>query len=90
MPQGFLIDIFAHNLPDVRSMGFRPSSNCFFRDAQGRGKVHAVRDVDGDNKADNGITLLSDDQAGVICRIAYSPAIFENNAIEPGVWKHSP
>lgn len=51
LPDGFSIEIFADDLPNARSMCLSPGGTLFVGTRQ-KGDVYAVRDTDGDMKAD--------------------------------------
>lgn len=51
LPAGFKIDIFAENVKNARTM-VRSPKGIIFVGTRGEGKVYALRDNDGDNKAD--------------------------------------
>lgn len=51
VPAGFRIDLFAENVDDARGMVFGPAGTLFVGSRE-RGQVYAVRDVDGDGRAD--------------------------------------
>ncbi len=51
LPEGFTIEIYADDLPNARSMCLSPSGTLFVGTRQ-KGDVYAVRDTDGDMKAD--------------------------------------
>ncbi len=51
LPDGFKIDIFAENVKNARTM-VRSPKGIIFVGTRGEGKVYALRDNDGDNKAD--------------------------------------
>ena len=50
LPPGFKIDVFAE-VPDARSMAVSPSGIVYVGNKD-KDKVYAVKDTDGDNKAD--------------------------------------
>jgi glucose/arabinose dehydrogenase len=56
LPPGFEIDIFARNVPRARSMTLGAKGTLFVGTRKG-GKVYAIRDVDGDNRADEVATI---------------------------------
>lgn len=56
LPKGFKIDIYAANVPNARAMSLSPSGTLFVG-SMGEGKVYAVRDEDGDKKADKVYTI---------------------------------
>ncbi len=56
LPDGFKIDIYAANVPNARAMSLSPSGTLFVG-SMGEGKVYAVRDEDGDKKADKVYTI---------------------------------
>lgn len=51
LPEGFKIDIFAENVKNARTM-VRSPKGIIFVGTRGEGSVYALRDNDGDNKAD--------------------------------------
>lgn len=51
LPPGFSIDIYAEDLPGVRSMALGEKGTVF-AGSRAAGKVYAVRDTDGDGRAD--------------------------------------
>ena len=58
LPAGFSISVFADNVPNARSMTLSPSGTLFVATRRA-GNVYAVRDDDGDHKADRTITIAS-------------------------------
>jgi len=59
LPDGFKISLFAEDVTNARSMDVSPSGTVFVG-TRGDGRVYALQDTDGDNKADKQYTLLSD------------------------------
>lgn len=59
LPDGFRIEIFAEDITNARSMSLSPSGTLYVG-TRGDGRVYAIRDEDGDMKADKTYTLLSD------------------------------
>jgi len=59
LPSGFHIQVFADNIPDARSMALAPGGTVFVGTRRA-GKVYAVRDTDGDFKADEILTIAFD------------------------------
>jgi glucose/arabinose dehydrogenase len=58
LPPGFEITVFASGLPDARSMT-RSAGGVIYVGTRRAGNVYAVRDQDGDGKADGAVTLAS-------------------------------
>jgi len=58
VPPGFSISIYADNLTDARSMALSPSGTLFVG-TRGEGKVYALRDSDGDMRADKVFLIAS-------------------------------
>ncbi len=58
LPPGFSIAIYADGLPDARSMSRSPDGTLFIG-TYSKGKVYAVRDEDGDHRADRVVTIAS-------------------------------
>jgi glucose/arabinose dehydrogenase len=56
LPAGFAIELYAHNVPDARSMALGPTGTLFVGTLS-EGKVYAVLDRDHDHKADAVLTL---------------------------------
>ena len=69
LPAGFQADVFAENVENARSMVLGPQGTVFVG-SQYRGKVHAVVDSNGDNKADRVVVIASglDQPNGVAMR----------------------
>ena len=69
LPAGFQADVFAENVENARSMALGPQGTVFVG-SQYRGKVHAVVDSNGDNKADRVVVIASglDQPNGVAMR----------------------
>ncbi len=69
LPAGFQADVFAENVENARSMVLGPQGTVFVG-SQYRGKVHAVVDSDGDDKADRVVVIASglDQPNGVAMR----------------------
>lgn len=95
LPDGFTIEIYAEDLPNARSMCLSPSGTLFVGTRQ-KGDVYAVRDTDGDMKADqkwvlatglnspNGVAFRDGDlYIAEISRILKYPDI-ESNLDNPG------
>jgi glucose/arabinose dehydrogenase len=59
LPQGFTIDVFARDIKNARSMCLSPGG-ILFVGTRGEGKVYALVDEDGDNKADKTYLLASE------------------------------
>ncbi|MDO9064833.1 MAG: hypothetical protein Q7U25_06450, partial [Sulfuricella sp.] len=58
LPPGFRISIYADNVPGARSMALGPNGTLFVG-RRGEGKVYAVLDRNGDNRADQVITFAT-------------------------------
>ena len=58
LPPGFAIEIYAPDVPNARQMSLSPSGTLFVSTRRA-GNVYAVRDDDGDQKADRVLTLDS-------------------------------
>lgn len=58
LPPGFRISVYADNVPGARSMALGPNGTLFVG-TRGEGKVYAVLDRNGDNRADQVITLAA-------------------------------
>ncbi|MDP1992981.1 MAG: sorbosone dehydrogenase family protein [Syntrophales bacterium] len=56
LPPGFRIAVYAGDVPGARSMALGPKGTLFVG-SRGEGKVYAVLDRDGDNRADEVITI---------------------------------
>lgn len=56
LPPGFIIDIYAENVPGSRSLALSPQGTLFIG-TRNEGKVYAVQDKDGDKRAETIITL---------------------------------
>jgi glucose/arabinose dehydrogenase len=56
LPPGFSVDIYADNLPGARSMALSPAG-VLYVGTRNEGKVYAVVDNDGDNRADGKFVL---------------------------------
>lgn len=56
LPEGFKIDIWAENVENARSMAMSPSGTLFVG-SRSKGSVYALKDTDGDNKADKKYVL---------------------------------
>ncbi len=56
LPPGFAIDIYADNVPGCRSLALSPQGT-LFAGTRGEGRVYALRDNDGDQRAETVITL---------------------------------
>lgn len=59
LPAGFQIDIYADKVKNARSMDLSPNGTLFVG-TRGEGKVYAVRDTNGDYRADQVYTLAED------------------------------
>lgn len=95
LPEGFEIELFAAGVKNARSMALSPKGTLFVG-TRGEGKVYALRDKDGDHKADelfvlaeglkmpNGVALHNGDlYVAEVSRILRFPDI-EDNLSEPG------
>lgn len=51
LPEGFKIDIYSSEVPNARAMSLSPAGTLFVG-SMGEGKVYALRDEDGDKKAE--------------------------------------
>jgi glucose/arabinose dehydrogenase len=51
LPEGFQIEVYAEKVVDARSMDLSPSGTLFVG-TRSKGNVYALRDTDGDNRAD--------------------------------------
>ncbi|MFP6891984.1 MAG: sorbosone dehydrogenase family protein [Nitrospinota bacterium] len=58
LPPGFHIQIYARNIPGARSMALSPRGTLFVGTRQ-TGRVYAIRDKDGDGKADE-VTIIAE------------------------------
>lgn len=58
LPEGFRIDVYADNVDDARSMALSPNGTLFVG-SRSAGKVYAVLDKDGDNRAEEVVTIAS-------------------------------
>jgi glucose/arabinose dehydrogenase len=58
LPPGFAITIFARNVPGARSMTLGEKGTLFVGTRKA-GKVYAISDTDGDNRADEVVTIAS-------------------------------
>ena len=59
LPEGFEIGVFADNVENARSMTLSPSGTLFVG-TRSKGNVYALKDTDGDMKADKKYTLMKD------------------------------
>ncbi len=59
LPEGFSIDVYAENIEGARSMAMG-SDGTLFVGTRNEGKVYALKDLDGDYKADKTYTIASD------------------------------
>jgi len=59
LPKGFKIELFAQDVINARSMDLSPNGTLFVG-TRDEGNVYALRDTNGDNKADEKYTLLTD------------------------------
>jgi len=51
LPEGFAISVYAENVPNARAMTRSPNGT-LFAGSRGAGRVYAMRDADGDQRAD--------------------------------------
>jgi glucose/arabinose dehydrogenase len=58
LPEGFRIDVYADNVDDARSMALSPNGTLFVG-SRSAGKVYAVLDKDGNNRAEEVIAIAS-------------------------------
>ena len=58
LPEGFTIDVYASEVKNARSLEWSPSGTLFVG-TRGEGKVYALKDTDGDYKADEMYTIAS-------------------------------
>ena len=58
LPEGFVIEVFAEGVVNARSLCYSPDGTLFVG-TRSEGKVYAIKDLDGDMKADTMFTLLS-------------------------------
>ena len=58
LPEGFTIDVYAAEVKNARSLEWTPSGTLFVG-TRGEGKVYALKDTDGDYKADEIYTIAS-------------------------------
>ncbi|HLA39721.1 MAG TPA: sorbosone dehydrogenase family protein [Candidatus Glassbacteria bacterium] len=58
LPSGFRISLYADNVPGARSMALGPNGTLFVG-TRGEGKVYAVLDRNGDDRADQVVTLAA-------------------------------
>ncbi len=56
LPEGFAIDIYADKVDNARSMSLSPNGTLFVG-SRSKGNVYALRDTDGDHKADQKFVL---------------------------------
>ncbi len=59
LPEGFTIELYAENVMNARSMDLSPSGTLFVG-TRGDGRVYALKDLDGDMKADQQFVLMED------------------------------
>ena len=58
LPEGFKIDVYAEGIVNARSMAYSENGTLFVG-TRNEGNVYALKDTDGDYRADEVITLLS-------------------------------
>ena len=68
LPEGFKIEIYAKDIADARSLSLSPNGTLFVGN-RNRDKVYAVRDEDGDYKADK--TFVIAEGLKMPCGVAY-------------------
>lgn len=59
LPKGFTIELYAEGVENARSLERSPNGTVFVG-TRGEGKVYALRDEDGDNRADRMYTIAED------------------------------
>ncbi len=59
LPEGYKIDLYATDIENARSMSISPSGTLFVG-TRGDGRVYAIQDTNGDNKADKTYTLMEE------------------------------
>lgn len=59
LPEGYMIDIYADDVENARSMSLSPSGHLYVG-TRSKGSVYALKDTDGDHKVDKKYTLLTD------------------------------
>ncbi len=59
LPKGFVIELYAEGVENARSLERSPNGTIFVG-TRGEGKVYALRDEDGDNRADRMYTIADD------------------------------
>ncbi len=57
LPEGFGIDVWAEDVDNARSMAYSPEGTLYVG-TRGKGNVYALKDTDGDGRADKRWTLL--------------------------------
>ncbi|MGB3174071.1 MAG: sorbosone dehydrogenase family protein, partial [Saprospiraceae bacterium] len=58
LPPGFKIEVYAENIKNARSMALSPDGTLFVGTRDGD-KVYAIKDLNGDHKADKTYTVAS-------------------------------
>ncbi|HMB97712.1 MAG TPA: sorbosone dehydrogenase family protein [Balneolaceae bacterium] len=58
-PEGFTVELFAENVPNVRAMSVSPNG-VIYAGSRGAGNVYAILDLNNDFRADSLITIASD------------------------------
>ena len=58
LPKGFKVDVYAEGVVNARSMALSPEGTLFVG-TRNEGSVYALKDIDGDNRSDTTITLIS-------------------------------
>ena len=56
LPKGFSIDFYARDVPDARSLALSPSGIVYVG-SRSAGRVYALLDTNGDNRADRVVTI---------------------------------
>ena len=96
LPAGFSIEYYSDNVPGARSMAYAEKENVLFVGTRGEGRVYALKDNDGDMKADekyliasglsspNGVALRNGDlYVAEIDRVIKFPGILSNYMSSP-------
>ena len=58
-PDGFTVELFAENIPNVRAMAMSPTG-VIYAGSRGAGSVYAILDLNSDFRADSVLTIASD------------------------------
>ncbi len=96
LPAGFSIEYYSDNVQGARSMAYAEKENVLFVGTRGEGRVYALKDNDGDMKADekyliasglsspNGVALRNGDlYVAEIDRVIKFPGILSNYMSSP-------